>query len=345
MILPSIPVANFDGLEVVAFESRRASDMATLIERLGGVPRLAPALREVPLEENAAVFAFGDELFAKKFNGVIFMTGVGTRRLIEVLETRHEREKIVQALTATTVVVRGPKPIKVLREYKIPIAMIASEPNTWHEVLDELDDNPRAFPLTGSRVAVQEYGVPNEDFLAALKERGVQVLRVPVYHWSLPDDVQPLHQAIDALVDGRTKVALFTTSVQMDHLLRVAEEEGRKEQLLAALSKAVVASVGPTCSQSLTSHGIAVDFEPARPKMGPLVQETAQWAKEILKKKSEGRGPKSEARNKTEVRSPGSGVRSPIWGPGLAVRVRCLEPGLGTRRKGDSGFRIPNSGR
>ena len=293
---------NFDGLEVVAFESRRAPEMAALIARFGGVPRVAPALREAPLEEDAAALAFGTALFAGRLDAVIFMTGVGTRRLLEVLETRHARDKIVQALAGITVVARGPKPVKVLRELQVPITITVPEPNTWREVLEELDENPRGFTLAGSRVAVQEYGVPNEAFLAALKERGVEVLRVPVYQWTLPRDIQPLREAIQALVEGRAQVALFTNSAQVEHLLRVAAEDGGKERLLEALEKVVVASVGPTCSETLVGHGIAIDLEPVHPKMGPLVQETAQRAKEILRKKVEGQ--------KAEGGSPESGVRS-----------------------------------
>ncbi len=295
---------NFDGLEVVAFESRRAPEMAALIARFGGVPRVAPALREAPLEEDAGALAFGTALFAGRLNAVVFMTGVGTRRLLEVLETRHARDKIVQALAGITVVARGPKPVKVLRELKVPITIAVPEPNTWHEVLEELDENPRGFTLMGSRVAVQEYGVPNETFLAGLKERGVEVLRVPVYQWTLPRDIQPLRAAIQALVEGRAQVALFTNSAQVEHLLRVAAEDGGKERLLEALEKVVVASVGPTCSETLVGHGIPIDLEPVHPKMGLLVQETAQRAKEILRQKVEGR------RQKAAVRSPESGVWS-----------------------------------
>src|ERR1039458_3693009 len=87
--------ANFEGLEVVTFESRRAREMAVLITRFGGVPRVAPAVREVPLEEDAAALAFGSELFAGRLSAVIFMTGVGTRRLFDVLETRHRRAMLV----------------------------------------------------------------------------------------------------------------------------------------------------------------------------------------------------------------------------------------------------------
>src|SRR5579862_9472490 len=178
--------ANFEGLEVVAFESRRAPEIATLIARFGGVPRVAPALREVPLEENAPALAFGEALFAGRLDAAIFMTGVGARRLFEVLETRHAREKIVHALSGITVVARGPKPVKILREYQVPITITVPEPNTWHEILHELDGNSAKFALAGSRVAVQEYGVPNPDFLAALGERGAEVMRVPVYQWTLP---------------------------------------------------------------------------------------------------------------------------------------------------------------
>ena len=286
--------ANFEGLEVVAFESRHAPEIAALITRFGGVPRVAPALREAPLEEDAAALAFGTALLAGRLDAVIFMTGVGTRRLIEVLETRHARDKIVQALGEITVVARGPKPVKVLRELKVPITITVPEPNTWREVLEELDENSRRFTLAGSRVAVQEYGVPNEAFLAALKERGVDVRRVPVYQWMLPRDLQPLREAIQSLVEGRTQVALFTNSAQVEHLLRVAAEDGGKERLMEALEKVVVASVGPTCSETLMGHGIAIDLEPVRPKMGPLVQETAQHAKELLKKKREVRSQKLE---------------------------------------------------
>ncbi|MGA3324701.1 MAG: uroporphyrinogen decarboxylase [Terriglobia bacterium] len=285
--------ANFEGLEVVAFESRHAREMAALITRFGGVPRVAPALREAPLEEDAAALAFGTALFAGRLDAVIFMTGVGARRLIEVLETRHPREKIVQALKGITVVARGPKPVKVLRELQVPITITVPEPNTWHEVLEELDENPGGSTLAGSRVAVQEYGAPNEAFLAALQERGVEVLRVPVYQWALPLDIQPLRDAIQALVEGRAQVALFTNAAQVEHLLRVAAQDSGKERLLEALEKVVVASVGPTCSETLVGHGIPVDLEPLHPKMGPLVQETAQRAKELLKKKSEAWSQKS----------------------------------------------------
>ena len=321
--------ANFEGLEVVTFESRRASEMAALITRFGGVPRVAPSVREVPLEEDTAALAFGSELFAGRLSAVIFMTGVGTRRLFDVLETRHPRDMLVQALAGLTVVARGPKPVKVLREYQVPISVIVPEPNTWHEILHALDEKPQGFSLAGSRVAVQEYGVPNDDFLAALKERGAHPVRVPVYQWTLPVDVQPLRDAIRALVNGHARVALFTSAVQLEHMLQVAAEDGSEDRLLKALENVVVASVGPQCSEALASHGITIDLQPAHPKMGPLVQEAAQGAKEILRRKVEGGSRKAVVRS-WQVDDPDSRTPNPEyakpWEDSRFLRACRLEP-------------------
>jgi uroporphyrinogen-III synthase len=268
--------ASFQGLEVAAFESRRAKEIAALISNYGGIPRVGPSMREIPLEENHAAFKFAEDLLDRKIDAVIFMTGVGTRTLSEVLETRYSREEIVRGLSKVTTVTRGPKPASVLRELQVPITIHVPEPNTWREILQELDESPRGFTLRGSRVAVQEYGTSNEPFLQELKARGATVLQVPVYRWALPEDLNPLLAAIDAILEQRARVVLFTNAIQVEHVLRVASEKGSKQRLLDKLRGCVICSVGPTCSEALVAHGVSVDLEPEHPKMVNLVQEAAQ---------------------------------------------------------------------
>src|SRR5262245_15830287 len=108
--------STFAGLRVVTFEARQAGPMANLIARHGGVPVEAPALRELPIGDNPAVFSFADRLLAGDFDVVIFLTGVGTRYLAQAIETRTPREAWTAALAKTKVVVRGPKPLVPLRE-------------------------------------------------------------------------------------------------------------------------------------------------------------------------------------------------------------------------------------
>jgi len=277
---------SFGGLEVVAFESRRAKEIAALISNYGGVPRVGPSMREVPLEENTDAFNFADRLLAGELDAVIFMTGVGTRTLMEVLATRYPNQQMVRALSRVTVVARGPKPVGVLHELQVPVTITVPEPNTWHEILQELDENPRGFTVENSRVAVQEYGASNPAFLKELESRGAHVLRVPVYRWALPEDLGPLRQALEAILERRARVVLFTNAAQVDHVLRVASEKGLKQRLLDELRKCAVCSVGPTCSEALVANGIAVDLEPVHPKMGTLVYEAAQCAAELLQKKN-----------------------------------------------------------
>src|SRR5262249_25684764 len=145
-----MPVANFQGLTVLTLESRRGPEMSRLIETYGGKAVHAPAMREVPLSSNVEALKFGGALLQGKFEVVIFLTGVGARALSHVLESAHPTDRFLEALRKVTVVARGPKPVAVLREWKVPIAIAAPEPNTWREVLQAIDDNK--LDLRGKRI-------------------------------------------------------------------------------------------------------------------------------------------------------------------------------------------------
>jgi uroporphyrinogen-III synthase len=284
-------MSGFDGLRVLALESRRAPELAKLISTYGGQAIVAPSMREVPLESNKEALAFAAALLAGEFDMVVFLTGVGARALLGVVETAHKRDEYIAALQRVKVVARGPKPIAALREIGITPAITAPEPNTWHELLLALDDAGKAsaeLGLQGARVAVQEYGVSNPELLSGLRERGADVTRVPVYQWALPHDLAPLRAAITAIAEGNVDVALFTTAVQAVHLFQVAAEVGLEEAVRKGLNRAMVASIGPTTSAELGRRGIRTDLEPSHPKMGYLVKEASEQAGELLRRKRQG---------------------------------------------------------
>lgn len=269
----------FDGLRVVSFESRRATEMGELIRRQGGDPFVAPSMREAPLENNPEAFEFAERLFRGEFDLMIFLTGVGTRALNKVLASRYPEEQFAEALRKIAVATRGPKPLAALRELKVPVAVTAPEPNTWRELLTALDGR------TERRIAVQEYGKSNTELLDALRARGSDVTPVRVYQWDLPQDLGPLREAVHRISDGRADVAMFTTSIQIPHLFRIAAEERLAEPMPAALRRMVLASIGPTTSETLEEYGLPPDITPSHPKMGFLVKETAEQAGTILKRK------------------------------------------------------------
>jgi uroporphyrinogen-III synthase len=263
----------FDGRRVLSLESRRATEIGVLIRKQGGEPFVAPSMREMPLESNAEAFSFAERLFAGEFEMMILLTGVGARYLDRVLATRYDAGKFAEALRHLTVVVRGPKPAAVMREWQVPIAVQVPEPNTWRELLIATEGRPEHC------VAVQEYGKSNPELLAGLRARGLDVSTVRVYEWGLPEDTGPLREAVHRLAEGKIDVALFTTSVQVAHLFRMAAEENLEEQVRDALRKAMIGSIGPTTSQELIEYGIQPDMTPSHPKMGLLVNEAAAFSR------------------------------------------------------------------
>jgi uroporphyrinogen-III synthase len=276
----------FDGLRVVAFESRRARELAELVRRHGGDPFSAPALREVADVDREALAGFGRDLRAGRVDVVVFLTGVGTRALVAALADELPAAEFAERLSGIVTVARGPKPLAALRELGVTPTVAVPEPNTWRELLAALDAR---VSLRGKTVVVQEYGERNPELLAALEARGATVRPLPVYRWALPEELGPLREAVRRLCAAEVDVALFTSASQVDHLLEVAR--GREAELVSSFSRVVVASIGPICSERLRRAGIDVDLEPQPPKMGPLVLAAAERSAEILRRKRAEAGP------------------------------------------------------
>jgi len=259
----------FNGKRVLALESRRAMEMATLIRKQGGDAFVAPSMREVPVERNEEAFRFAERLFNSEFDAVLLLTGVGTRYLDMLLATHYDPDRFREALRTITVVARGPKPMAVLREWNIAGAILIPEPNTWREILECFAARPER------RIAVQEYGRSSPELLNGLRAMGCSVMQVPIYQWDLPEDLAPLREAVARLAAGKFDAALFTTSIQVAHLLQVARNEGLEGQVRERLGKMFIGSIGPTTSEALREEGFPVSLEPSHPKMGILVLESA----------------------------------------------------------------------
>ncbi len=276
---------SFSGLRVLSLESRHAREINRLIETYGGCPVVVPALREVRLEPNSHAADFAAGVLDEQFDMVIFLTGVRIRGLFSSIERVYPRERVLEALKEVKVIARGPKPVSALMEFGLKADLMAPEPNTWREILRVLDETAGPDGISGLHIAVQEYGVPCTGLLTGLRERGARVTRVPVYHWSLPEDRAPLHRAAKMLAEGEIDVILLTAAVQVEHLLQVAAEIGLEESLRGKLDRMVIASVGPTTSEHLGAIGLRADIEASHPRMGLLVEEAARKAAAILHEK------------------------------------------------------------
>lgn len=273
---------NFNGLKVTSFESRRANEIGKLIAYHGGVPRIAPSMREVPLSESKEALKFAKELISGNFDMVILMTGVGTRALVKAVSEKYSKKDFLQALKKTTIVARGPKPVTALRELKLKPKITVPEPNTWRDILLTLENEGS---LKGEKIAVQEYGISNKEFISCLKNKGAKITSVPIYKWALPEDIEPLKAAIKSISELKEDIAIFTSSQQIYHIFDVARKIGSVKKLKEGFKNTVIGSIGPTTSETLYRFGINPDYEPDSPKMGNLIREVARVGNNLVTKK------------------------------------------------------------
>jgi uroporphyrinogen-III synthase len=253
---------------VALLEARMSSELATLIERAGGVPYSVPAVREAPLDAREAVEAFLNGLARDEFSIVIFLTGVGAKALFAEAERLGRLPELLAALTKVTTVCRGPKPVAVLKRNGVPISLTAREPHTTSELLETL----AGVELAGKGVALLHYGERNATLADALRSAGAQLTELCLYEWLLPENLAPLQALVHQLVGGQVDVIAFTSQIQVRHLFQTAQSLGQSAELLKALhTKVVVASVGPTCTATLLEFGASPAVVPEHPKMGHLV--------------------------------------------------------------------------
>jgi len=259
--------------------------MARLIEKSGGIPTIAPSMREIPLSDNSAAFQFAEELLAGQVDLVVFMTGVGATALIEALATQELDGPVLQKLQTVPTAARGPKPVAALSKLGVKVTIRAPEPNTWQDLAAELER--QQTPLNKSTVAVQEYGEASTDFYHWLTEQGADVLPVPVYKWELPEDLTPLQDAIRKTIAGEFDILLWTSAQQINHVLDVADQMGLRDiWLTEARRRCVIGSIGPTASERLRGLGLPADLEPSHPKMAHLIRETLSFAQDNRQKNS-----------------------------------------------------------
>lgn len=264
-----------EGLKIASFESRHSSNMAKLLEKRGATPLQAPSLQEVPYQDHTDAIAFGEVLLRGQCECLIVMTGVGTKILIEAISTQWPKEDVIEALRQTTIISRGPKPVATLKEYGLKPHLVADPPNTWQKVIELLDES---WPITNKRVHVQEYGARNQSFIDCLNERDAEICPVPIYGWQLPDDTQPLQNAIAEIIAGRIDCMVFTSSHQISNLMHVAGEIGLESKLRLAIPDVVIASIGPVTEAAIRKQGFTIDIIPEKHKMGHLVKAIADEA-------------------------------------------------------------------
>ncbi|NEA37726.1 uroporphyrinogen-III synthase [Streptomyces sp. SID11385] len=255
-----------DGFTVAVTADRRAEDLLALLRRRGARVLHGPAMRTVPLEDDAELRTVTEDLIARPPQIAIGTTAVGLRGWFAAAEGWGLGTGLAEALRGARLLARGPKVKGALRA-----AGLTEEWSPASESMAEVLDHLRTFDLRGARVAVQVHGDPLHEFRTALTGAGADVLAVPVYRWLPPEDPAPLDRLVDAVLAGTVDALPFTSAPAALALLAHAEARGVRDQLLVVLRDSVlVACVGPVTAAPLQALDIPT-VTPGRFRLAPLV--------------------------------------------------------------------------
>ncbi|MCZ2825055.1 MULTISPECIES: uroporphyrinogen-III synthase [unclassified Modestobacter] len=257
------------GYTVAVTAARRSEELGALLDRRGARVLYAPAIRIVPLSDDADLVAATREVLAAPVDLVVATTGVGFRGWLEAAEAWDL--PLREHLATARVLARGPKARGAIRGAGLVDAW-SPESESSAEVLSHLLSGAEG-PLPGRRIAVQLHGDPLPELVSGLVRAGAEVVKVPVYRWVLPEDTAPLRRLVTVIAARAVDAVTFTSAPAAASLLQVAEEEGVYPGVLGALTDAVLpVAVGPVTAGPLEAAGIRT-AQPERARLGALARE------------------------------------------------------------------------
>ena len=253
------------GYTVAVTADRRRDELAALLERRGARVVLAPALRIVPLADDAELRDATRAILARRPDVVIANTGIGMRGWLEAAEGWALAEPLRKVLADSYLVTRGPKARGAIRA-----AGLTDDWSAPSESCDEVVAHLRERGLAGSTVAMQLHGDLTDGHAAELRAAGAEVIEVPIYRWAPPADPAPLHRLVDLVAARLVDAVTFTSAPAVNALLRTAGTA--REPVLEALRTEVLAAcVGPVTAAPLQRAGVPT-VSPARARLGALVR-------------------------------------------------------------------------
>lgn len=247
---------------------RRAEEQATLLERAGLRVLIGPAMGTALVTEAGPLRAITGALIAQPPDYLVADTGIGIRSWLAAAAGWGCETELVTALGSARIACRGPKAQGALRSGGLPLWWRAPG-----EQLAEVRDHLLAQDLSGARVAVQLHGEDEPAFVGALEGAGAEVVEVPVYRWTVPDDRRPALDLVQRTCDGEVDAVTFTSAPAVHGLFSLARAAELGDALVDACNGGVlVACVGPVCGAAATEEGVIGPRWPGHWRLGSLVR-------------------------------------------------------------------------
>ena len=261
-----MPDWNLQGKRIAVPEMRELEVFSALLERRGAEVLRCPLVTIYDSPHSAQVLAFAVKLADGGFDDFIIITGEGLTRILGCID-KHDpalRPRFVEGLSKLRTVTRGPKPARALRALGLKPNIEATEPTT-EGVIRALESQE----LARRRVAVQLYGNdPNLTLVQFLKQREADISTVAPYVYGNAADDATVHALLERMAAGEVDAIAFTSKLQIERLVT----QHPAPLVKRALTRTMIAAVGPIVAEAIRSHGYEVSSSPEHSWfMKPLV--------------------------------------------------------------------------
>jgi len=283
---------SLEGLTVAITASRRALELAHLINTFGGTPYISPTVGiETSMNASKEAGDFINKLVKAKLAYVVFMTGPGVYSLMSAAKKLQLEGDLIEALKQVIVVARSLKPKIALAHYGIKTDIVPEE-NTAEGIVKQL----KRSSMQGKKIGVLWHGsyfpiLKNEMSTAGaevfefsiysysldLKESGAKILEEMGFKYVYPDQAKVI-KLIEAINNGLIDAITFTSPPSARDLFKIAEDHKIKEPLLVSLNNnVIVVAIGPSTKKALEENKVQVDVMPEMYKMGPMVKALTNY--------------------------------------------------------------------
>jgi len=277
---------------VAVTSSRRASELADIVRKFGGIPYIAPTIGiKNNSQLNSECNHFIETISNESMHFFIFMTGVGVFNLFQNLQKLHKLNTVIEKLQNTIVVARSNKPKMELRKFGIKTNFVPNI-NTIDGILILL----KRFNVKNKNIGILWHGDSSSSFKKELASLGANVFDFSSYSYSARfeqtnasmleemgyDYVAPNEEKIKMLIEdimkGTVDSITFTSPPAVKEFFEFAKRNNKINSLKDKLNNNVlVVSVGPSTSKMLARFYVLADIMPATYRMGPMIKELADY--------------------------------------------------------------------
>lgn len=239
-----IAMKKLEGKVIAVTRPRERAQVAVdIIAHEGGTALLAPTLELVMTRTESLM-----ELFqhAKDLDWVIFTSPASLESLFQYFpDFKYDLNPDCR------IAVIGPRTQRILEEYGLK-AELVPEDYTAEGLLKVM----APLDLEGKVIGIPRTFSARDVLPEGLRKMGAQVLLAEAYKSTIPQDLKPVQDLIENILQGEVDALTFTSPLTVHNLFEIAADK-KKELLNTLKSKEIIlVAIGPITGQAIQEYDL-----------------------------------------------------------------------------------------